>query len=181
MSLVSLANVKEYLKIATAVTTDDTMLTNIITRIEKTMKIAMQQEVEYASYTEYYDGDGTDTLLLNQFPISTITSIHDDTDRAYGSDTLISSADYVFYANEGMVQLDGLTFTEGKQNIKVVYSAGFSPIPEDIKLAAIQLSAAEYIEAAAAINVISGMEGKEAPEALRKAANEIIDKRKRIK
>lgn len=95
--------------------------------------------------TEYYDGDGTDTLLLNHHmpyaestvsPVS-LTSVTviatDDTETAFTADEL---ADVVKYPHK-LVRRSGV-FAFGVRNIKVVYKHGYTTCPVDIKHAAMQ-------------------------------------------
>ncbi len=86
------------------------------------------------TFTEYYDGDGTNLLFLKNYPISSITTIHQDSDRAFGSDTLVASTDYFTYADNRKLIGDGVTWLRGIQTIKVVYLAGYviGSIPEDL-------------------------------------------------
>jgi hypothetical protein len=176
--LTTLAHVKEFLGIPTATTTDDTFLQNVITRISDDIEKECGRTFHASDLTEYYNGDGTDTLVLKNFPINSIASIHDDTDRVYGSDSLISASDYIFYSDEGMIQLDGLTFMKGLRNVKVVYNAGYSTIPTDLEKACIQRVCADYLEAKGGINVVEGQDFFYKPKKLRDNAQIVIDRYK---
>ena len=82
---------------------------------------------------EFRDGDGeTGFLYTREYPIASVTSLHDDSDRTYGSDTLIAASEYVWYRN-GKIELDGGCFCRGLKNIKAVYNAGYSPVPMDLQ------------------------------------------------
>jgi len=164
--------------------THDTLLGNLITQKEKQIKVFCGRDFEQTTYNSndensLYDGDGTDTLLLRQFPIVSVTSLFDDPDRSYGASSQISSSDYMIYANEGKIVLDGLTFTRGRQNIKVVYSAGYSTIPEDLKSACEMLVFADYIEHIAQVNTAVSDEIIYKPDKLRAEAWKIIELYKR--
>lgn len=139
------AAVKAHLKI----TTSD-LDAEIETKIAEATKLLIGfigHDLNSAEYTEYFDGDRTNSILLGNFPVQSITSIHDDPERVFGDDKLIDSGDYVFDANEGenvgIVRLfkgHGIFF-KGVQNVKVVYQAGYDTIPEDAELACKQLVA----------------------------------------
>lgn len=150
--LTTLANVREYLGIDDAQTDDDTLLQNLITRESAAIEKECNRTFGDATYTEYHDGDGTDTVMLKQYPVNSITSIHDDTDRDYDSDTLIDSDDYVYDSDSGIVQLDGFSFVPGRQNVKVVYNAGYTTIPTDLEQACIMRVAIRYLQGKANIN-----------------------------
>lgn len=141
MALTTTANVKSYLAITES--THDTILGTLVTQAEKMIFSYLGKNIESAVYTEYYDGDGSDELHVDQYPIISVTSIHNDTERVFGSDTLIDSDNYVIYENEGIIRLfnDESSFTIGKRNIKIIYTAGYASVPSDITLAANKLVA----------------------------------------
>jgi len=188
LSIITNADVKSFLNIS--VTDDDTLIDDIITRIEAYIQnVYCQRKFEAQDLTEYYDGDGTDTLLLDNYPIVSITSIHDDPDREYNSDDLIDSDDIIIYPGKGIIVLDGTTFDKSKKNIKVVYRAGYGDgedeiaMPNDLKMAFIKLAASEYLKSKAKINVIEGEDEQtvDKPGRLSKEAYEIFDKYRRIR
>lgn len=127
-----------------------------------------------------YNGDGSDRLLLRQYPIISITSIHDDIDRQYNASDLLSSDDYYGENDSGMIVLDGEVFTKGKRNIKVLYQAGYKTIPEDLRGACEKLVYADLIENTAGVNTAVSDEVIYKPSKLRSAAFRIIDRYKRL-
>ena len=86
------------------------------------------------TFTEYYDGDGTNLLFLKNYPISSITTIHQDSDRTFATASLVASTDYFTYADNRKLIGDGVIWLRGLQTIKVVYLAGYviGSIPEDL-------------------------------------------------
>lgn len=89
--------------------------------------------------TDYYDGDGTESLFLQRFPVVSITSITliagDNTEDVY------LGTDFRFDAETGEVRWKpdvASLFPNGFQNIKAIYVAGFNPIPADIQSAIVQ-------------------------------------------
>ncbi len=86
------------------------------------------------TFTETYDGDGSDILFLDNYPISSITTVHQDSDRVFGSDTLIASTDYLTYADNRKLVGIGTRWFKDVQTIKVVYVAGYliGSIPDDL-------------------------------------------------
>jgi hypothetical protein len=96
--------------------------------------------IEDTAHTLYLDGPGGQALQVPYMPIQSITSIHDSTDRTYGSGDLVASADYDVYGSEGLVQLKD-TSTHGSWSgttraIKVIAVIGWATIPEAIQHAA---------------------------------------------
>lgn len=85
--------------------------------------------------TEYYSSDGnTKEIYLKNYPVVSITTIHDDPDWEWNSDDLIASTDYTFDTNTGVVYLDG-PFLKGRNSIRVIYVAGYSDddVPDWLK------------------------------------------------
>ena len=80
------------------------------------------------SITEYYDGDGSTWLMLNQYPLSstTITVTIDDGTRAFTTDMQLTTTDIRCDTDLGVIQVVGSAFSEGYRNVKVVYTAGYS-------------------------------------------------------
>ncbi len=188
MSIISVDNLKTFMGMPSGETTDDTILTNIIAEIEDFIQnVVCQRQFAVADHTEYYDGDGTDILLLENLPIVSVTSLYDDTDRAYGSDTLISSDDYILYKLYGYIKLDGYRFQEGSQNIKIVYRAGYgsgvgeTAMPDELKRAFKQYMVAEYLIQKGNIDAV-GLEGNRTrPDILKKEAMGVFDRYKNVR
>jgi len=181
--LTSVSNVKSFLDISN--TSDDTLIQNIIYRVTDQIQSYCRRDFFSTEYTEYYDGDGSKTLIVNQFPITAIDSIYDDIDYQWGSDDEISSDDIIFNANSndsksGIINLDTDYFSIGKQNIKITYTAGYSTIPYDIEKAAILLSAIEYFTGKTFMNANSEG-GNSNPEDLKTNAFDILDLYMRVK
>jgi len=102
------------------------------------------RKLKARNLTEYYNGDGSNVILLDQYPINSLTSVHDDLNRSYGSDTLIDSSDLVTMPNDIPYKIiyDGGYFLAGIKNIKVVYNAGYATtIPYDLQQACLEVIA----------------------------------------
>jgi hypothetical protein len=91
------------------------------------------------AYTEddlddvFYDGDGSTTLFLSQRPVTEVSGIY-----IGGLDT--STDNYVLYPNRGKIALtNGERFTKGNQTVKVLFTAGYVSIPEDLETACLIL------------------------------------------
>jgi hypothetical protein len=177
MSLTTTAKVKAFLNIANS--DFDAILLTFHEAVSKEAEFYCGRNFGMSSYTEYFDGKIMNELVLSQYPISAITSIHDDVDHVYGADTLLdSSTDYVVDLVNGIIKLDNLYFYDGKQNVKVVYTAGYATIPLDLELAVNKLTTCEFIKSQNYINAVEGFESKS--DGLRKEAYEILDRYRRM-
>lgn len=86
--------------------------------------------------TEVYDGNGGYRLVLKQWPITGMTGIYIDADRVFGATTEIT--DYYLEADAGIVHYDS-GFGRVPQSVKVIYVAGYSTVPSDLKEAVVEL------------------------------------------
>ena len=146
MAYASLADIKTHLGITGS--GEDTFIGNLQDQIDAAIDAYCDRPDGFASatHTSYLDGGAVSTLLLRNTTITSITSVHDDLNRAFDSGSLIAADDYNFIADTGELNLitsnfnnrQG-TFQNGTGNVKVIYVGGYSTIPEDIQLAAIVL------------------------------------------
>ena len=108
------------------VTTQDDLLLALSEAVQSLFGELTNRVMESATFTEYHGmRSRSDKIFLKNIPVISITSIHDDPDWDYGSSDLLSSDDYTFNADSGIVFYDGIFFT-GNENVKVVYVAGYT-------------------------------------------------------
>lgn len=150
MAMVTVSILKQYLPEITG-DTANTDLEALLDRVETATARYMgwgkpdslaSPRMLVTAYTFYLDGPTTTNLQVLQLPmrpIQSITSIHSDIDRQYGSDTLIDSSTYTLDQYKGQVILNPITATDyfdrGFRAIKVVCEAGFanSFLPSDLE------------------------------------------------
>ena len=148
--LTTLANLRAFLKKQTADTSDDALLSSIITRVSADVAKRCNRIFQAGTVTEYHKGDGTNELLVRRPPINSITSIHIDSDRLWASDTAIDS-DNIIISDEidGMVSLNGDHFEKGigVENVRIIYNGGYSTIPAGLERCVLRLCAWDYLEA----------------------------------
>lgn len=103
-------------------------------------------------YTEFLDGPDAvhaDLLRLGRWPLTAVTTIHDDPERVYGATTLVAATDYELDGRHGLVILTTSSvqgaWSTSYRAIKAVYTAGhaIATMPTDIKLAA-RLAVSHY-------------------------------------
>ncbi len=105
-----------------------------------------------SSYTAYPDAENggrvdSETLRLTPWPVSAITTIHDDQrggNVAYDSGSLVSSADYELDGPAGRVYLVPVrtfgSFSSHRRRCRVVFTAGWSTLPADLMQAVLMLA-----------------------------------------
>jgi hypothetical protein len=146
----SLSDVREYLKFLPTDTRFDSLLTNLLKRSTALIQKYIGRVLFATDYTEYYDGYGTPKLLLNQWPINSVSELNMDNNRDFLPASVIPAADFVIWKDIGYLELlkpldylsgietaYGRFFLHGQQNIKVTYNAGYTTIPDDVAMAQI--------------------------------------------
>lgn len=149
----------------TSATTWDTLVTDVlIPTAQAEIEAYTDRVIESATYTdEAYSGDGSQELLLRNWPVTVLTSIKVKADD--GTTTTLDSSDYradLGTHNTGLVvrlpytggssrlavddwgeplgyRSQGASFPEGFQNILVTYTGGYATVPANIVLAAHRL------------------------------------------
>lgn len=125
--------------------------------------------LESASHTVYTDRGAspilrlsTSAIMLPVAPVTAVTSVHDDSDRDYDAGDLVASGDYDLDGDTGLIVLRPTRSHGGWSSsyaaIKVVCTAGFTTVPDDIKHAAIVQTMAWYrgIQRVGVTNVSQG-------------------------
>jgi hypothetical protein len=166
--LISAADYKTYAGISA--TTWDTVLGVLATAVSVMIRRWCDRDETTgfeggAAKTEYYDGNGSATIQLREWPVISITSVSER--DAAGNLTALESTDYRADLRTGtlarhtasygrLVSMDGFPsipgfghepcWSGGYQNWKVVYTAGYTTIPGDIKLACYKVMDALFAE-----------------------------------
>lgn len=135
--LIPTIKVKLFLRIASEEQQHDELLKLLIAQCSRFIEEHCRRRFKKAQYTEVYDGDGTPTLFLDNYPVISVSGLSIDS-VAY------DSSDYVVYS-EGRIRLvDGSVFTRGDQNVQVTYEAGYESVPEDVEMCCVELVAAKF-------------------------------------
>jgi len=129
--LVGLDKFKAFIK--DTATTNDVLYSDYIARASRMIESYCKRNFRSRSYTEYYDGNGSNFLYLDQWPVVGTTAevdLYDDIDRDFSSTYKFDDDDWVLSNNEGLVQLldnaaVGAHWQTGIKNIKVIYTAGY--------------------------------------------------------
>jgi hypothetical protein len=135
------AVVKDALSIASTDGTHDELLNTLIASVsdaaEQFIGRSIVAKVETA---KKYDGDGTDTLLVDP-PIISVTTVINDT-------TTLADTDYVFYEDTGKIVYINGAFVDGPKKVSVTFKHGWNAedIPPAIKLAVIKWVCYEWYE-----------------------------------
>lgn len=134
-SLVDLDTAREFLKVTSE--EDNGVVESLINRASAWANQYTGRLLKSRAHTEYQDGPcGGDHIILRQFPVTSLTSVHDDPLRAFGASTQVAAGDIYLDAENGTVELlNGVALTSGKASVKIVYTGGYAAasIPADIQ------------------------------------------------
>jgi hypothetical protein len=140
MSLVSASTLKQYLPEIQG-TNLDAELTLLIARVESFIArylgfslpdTSTVYTLDESTYTLYADGPMYGLSYVLQCPLKpivSITSLHSDPDRKYGTDDEIASSQYEIFGELGRIQIkddSSETFDTGYQAIKIVGTFGYN-------------------------------------------------------
>lgn len=132
----------------------DSVLAQALSMAEATLRRMCGRDLsngfESASRTEYVDGTDSDTVQLAEWPVTTMTSVHivdDDGGLEEITDYRVNTKTGVLtylgaVRGRGVAMTPGIVdsvrfgvapcWPSGTQNVKVVYTGGYSSIPGDI-------------------------------------------------
>jgi len=129
-ALTTLANFREFIKDSSTTSISDNAAERIINRASQVIERYCGRRLKSETYTdEYHDADGeSGVVFLDQYPITSVTSLYDDADRTFTSSFLIAATDYMIYPDEAMIRLynNRSLFGKGYRSIKATYVAGYN-------------------------------------------------------
>lgn len=140
MALVETTDVRNFLSLA--VDQDEDLLLSLIAAASAfVLKYIDVEGFEIKSYTQKYNGTGSNVLCPDNRPITAVASLAID-GIAVSASINCSDAGYVF--DKYGIYLRSHRFCEGVMNVDVTYSAGYAVVPDDIKQAVIEIVAEKY-------------------------------------
>ncbi len=103
--------------------------------------------------TEYYDGTGTDALLLAQFPVNSVGTVSvADSDApptwnvAGSTDFSVDDKGVLLATNTAGTSLFGRTWPHGRQNVRVTYDYGYTLVPSSVRQIALTVASRLFIQ-----------------------------------
>jgi hypothetical protein len=142
-SLCTLKEVKQYYTQTagksphTGYSEDDELIEDLIDSMSVLFESYCDRQFLTRERTEYYDGEGSKFLFLDYTPVTSVSGIWNSTTWSWDDTNLISSDDYMVKSGHTIV-LKSTVFTKYDQNIKIIYTAGYTTVPEDIRLACVE-------------------------------------------
>jgi len=163
--LLTFADVKDYLNIgvASADTAQDVWLQEVLSDVSRDIEISCRRKIAVQSITgEIYDGSswrsqGTNRIYTVYAPITQLSTegtpsdaqklasvqYRDDPDSAWTD--LVTDVDHLIIGPDYIEAYDAF-FPLGSKNIKLSYKAGYSTIPQDLKMVCLEMVAMVWKE-----------------------------------
>ena len=125
MALATVEEVKDFGRLVNLSSEAETEIERLIGAVGSLFDKYTNRTLESATFTEVSNGNGTDKLFPKNYPIASVTSIHDDPERSYGASTLIAATEYSII-DDVYVQMHDTLFSEDVANIQIIYVAGYT-------------------------------------------------------
>lgn len=140
-NLVTLAEYKAYAGILSD--NQDAVINAIIPKVSALVKNYCRRTfVDYVNdqKTEYFDGGLGPHFFLKEYPVLSVISVEISYDYGQNYEELVEYQDWILNPSlEAIVYPAGDTFPVYLNGYKVTYTAGYESLPEDLKLAVLDL------------------------------------------
>jgi hypothetical protein len=136
--LITRTEYKAYAGIAS--TNSDTEIDSLLPKVSELVKTYCRRrfnEFIAVDKTQVFSGD-TDTLILQEEPVITVTSVEISTDYGQTWTALTQYTDWVLDNNE-ILELTTGYWTKVVRGYRVRYRCGYATVPDDLKLAVLDL------------------------------------------
>jgi uncharacterized phiE125 gp8 family phage protein len=133
-ALTDLATAKNYCKVPTTVTEEDSILELFINAASEDLERECDRMLKKQSnIIEYQHGRKQNIILLNEWPVLTINELWIDNDSNFTDpNDMVDSSDYRIADDLNSLLYKDYIFPSGYNNIKIDYDAGYDPIPSDL-------------------------------------------------
>ena len=154
MNLVTLEEAKQWLEIDLEDTSKDLILNIWIEGISETIFTLIGRDIMARDYIEKYPGTNKNAIVLKHYPINKIAEIAQVLDNQVQSLYEIEEVDInkksgIIYKDLAWCKVGGSSLMGGfinfpRRHIKVNYNAGYTEVPADLKLLALQMLGEQY-------------------------------------
>jgi Phage gp6-like head-tail connector protein len=140
MALATVDDVRKFLSLNAS--QDEDLLQRLVDGASAFVLAYMNRtSIEVETYTETYDGSGSQTLCPNNFPIKSVASLSINNNAILAATTYHSAG---FKHDTIRIILQGHRFTPGLMNVAVTYDAGYDTLPADLTQAVVEIVAEKY-------------------------------------
>lgn len=138
-NLVTIADYKVYAGITS--TNQDALITYLIEKVSALVKkVCRRTFVDYVddAKVEYHEG-GANFIVPEEYPLINVSSVEYSTDFGNTYTSLVEYTDYAVSKASDLIMATVPPFPAGINAYKITYTAGYEEIPEDLKLAVLDL------------------------------------------
>ena len=141
INLITRSECKSYLGITT--TNRDAEIDLLIPKVSAlTQTYCRRGLTEYSStnvFTQYADGD-VDKIILHETPVQSIVAVSKSTDYGQNYTALVENTDWVLGRDDCIYPINTYKYFDYYLNgYKIEYFGGYTTLPEDLKLAVLDL------------------------------------------
>ena len=137
--LTTLADAKQWIGIVGS--SDDAVIVDLISAYSAYVQQWMNRKILLASYTDTFNGRGNIAQMLPNYPLTAVSAVSVD-GVAIPARTTPTGTGYFF--DEDSVILSGYTFTRGRSNVSISYTAGYATVPLELAQAVNELVGLRY-------------------------------------
>lgn len=130
--LTTVSDVKQWAQIAPTVTADDPLIQRLVSEISAEVLSQLSRDIFQQTYTETQNGSGARALRTREWPIDIVTGVTVD---GHAIPVRADPAGTGFIFDEKWVYLSGggYSFCRGVQNVVIAYTAGYAPVPLELR------------------------------------------------
>lgn len=153
-SYIVLTDLKAFMGVSTDDTSKDAVLQIYIDGVNAEVHKILGRDILKTDYIEKYKGTDTTDLVLDHYPINTVTAVefveNGQVYQSLGSDEYdIESEEGILTYDEGWALTGYSSYMSGninfpRKHIRVSYNAGYTDVPSDIKLICLQCASDSY-------------------------------------
>ena len=131
-ALTTLAMAKLYLKIPTGETSMDSIVELFVNAASQMIEAETDRKLKAQSITEVHHGRDSNIIMLNEWPVNSITSVSIGSGQS-DPPTLLDPSEYAIGDEGNSVILLSMRFPRGYNNVNVTYNGGYAAIPSDLE------------------------------------------------
>lgn len=114
--------------------TDNAVIDEIIAIVSAKVEKYLGRSALTTTYTEYFNvGVGSACFPLKAFPVTSITTVHNDIDWSFAATTLVDATNYTVDTSSGLLYVEPDCLICGFRALKVVYVGGMADTTSSFK------------------------------------------------
>lgn len=145
-ALTTVAMAKSHLNIGTNDASQNARLELLINSASQRLETMTARKLAERTHTEYRSGTKKNTLVLKEFPVTSITELCLDSASQFYPATIIDPSLYALDEDTSSVVLLNNVFSNGVRNIKVTYVAGYNTTDHPGNLAELEIACLWLVE-----------------------------------